>query len=338
MTKRKIAKRTMEYQEISGSLSLTETEETSLITDGDVTIQKRSHRTLVSYDELPEWQKDNDYITHGYVRETNSYWHCLDSLFFLHNETVNIFTHLIPGAILPIICVVCIPLLLANENFIASVPSFLVEIPTFPNTDVTDKYIFGIFFLGFIGCLSCSGVYHTIKSHSSAVSCVGSQLDYAGILMLIGTSLIGIVHYSLIDNPKIKNFFISLITIIGLASLVVTWNPNFKTPAWRPIRTGIFVLFSFTGLIPVCYGFYVYDINTVVNRAGLKYVGLEALSYLSGASLYAGRFPERTFPGTFDLFGHSHQIFHILVVAGAYWHFRALVHAYIVAKTVTLGF
>lgn len=316
----------------SGSSSTIITQETTLMHQ-----DRKNRRKLVSYNELPEWQKDNDYITHGYVRETNSFMHCFESLFYLHNETVNILTHLIPGAMVPLLCVLCIPLIFSNDNLVKTLPSFIVKIPEFPNTDVTDKYVFSLFFVGFIGCLSCSGVYHTIKSHSRNVSCVGSQLDYAGILLLIGASLVGIVHYALIDTPVIKNVFISLISIVGLASLALTWNPNFKTPAWRPIRTCVFVLFSFTGLIPICYGLYVYDVTTVARRAGLKYVGLEALSYLTGASLYAGRFPERVSPGKFDFFGHSHQIFHILVVAGAYWHFRALVQAYIVAKTETLA-
>lgn len=330
MTKRKIVTQMGSY----GSSSATETEQTPLTTE---VIDIKYKRKLVSYHELPEWQKDNDYIIHGYVRETNSFKHCFHSLFYLHNETVNIFTHLLPGAIFPLLCVLCIPLIFANDNYVVSLPTFLAKIPEFPNTDESDRYIFALFFAGFIGCLSCSGIYHTIKAHSSNVSCVGSQLDYAGILLLIGTSLVGIVHYALVDTPRIKNVFISLISVVGLASLVLTWNPNFKTPAWRPIRTSVFVLFSFTGLIPICYGLWVHDFAIVARRAGLKYVGLEGLSYLSGAALYAGRFPERVSPGKFDFFGHSHQIFHILVVAGAYWHFRGLVQAYIVAKTETLG-
>ncbi|CAN6450114.1 unnamed protein product [Victoria cruziana] len=41
-----------------------------------------------------------------------------------------------------------------------------------------------------------------------------------------------------------------------------------------------------------------------------------------GASVYATRFPERWMPGKFDITGHSHQTFHLLVVAGAYAHYR----------------
>lgn len=128
-----------------------------------------------------------------------------------------------------------------------------------------------------------------------------------------------------------------MVAVIGAVSLLITWHPQFRSAKWRPIRTATFVIFAFSGLIPICYGFCFFNWETAVDRAGLKYVGYEALSYLLGAALYAFRMPERLSPGTFDMIGNSHQIFHCLVVAGAYWHFRALVHSYIIAKSVTLA-
>ncbi|KAF9208619.1 hypothetical protein BGZ49_008279 [Haplosporangium sp. Z 27] len=38
-------------------------------------------------DELPEWMHDNPAILTGYRRETFSYKKCIDSLWFLHNES-----------------------------------------------------------------------------------------------------------------------------------------------------------------------------------------------------------------------------------------------------------
>lgn len=59
--------------------------------------------------------------------------------------------------------------------------------------------------------------------------------------------------------------------------------------------------------------------STVLNRL------LHLLhSYIFGAVLYATRFPEKMAPGTFDLIGASHQIFHCFVLAGAYLHYRGI--------------
>lgn len=44
--------------------------------------------------------------------------------------------------------------------------------------------------------------------------------------------------------------------------------------------------------------------------------------YAVSALLYATRIPERWKPGMFDIIGNSHQLFHVLVVWGAYVHYQ----------------
>ncbi|WOL14570.1 hypothetical protein Cni_G23350 [Canna indica] len=48
------------------------------------------------------------------------------------------------------------------------------------------------------------------------------------------------------------------------------------------------------------------------------------VAYASGVGVYVGRIPERWRPGEFDLVGHSHQIFHVLVLVGALTHYAAM--------------
>ena len=54
---------------------------------------------LLKFDELPPWQQDNHYILTKYRPESNSYFKCFQSLLYLHNESVNIHSHLL-GAFL----------------------------------------------------------------------------------------------------------------------------------------------------------------------------------------------------------------------------------------------
>lgn len=297
---------------------------------------RKSHRSLCAYHELPGWQKDNDYIHHGYVRETNSFHCCLDTLLFFNNETINIFSHLLPGAILPLLLAL-VPYYMAHSNFLHYIPPILCHLPYYSTTDAFDFYIFGLFTLGFVTCLSCSAMFHMLKVHSKRVAAMGSRLDYAGIILLIGSSLIGIIHYSLIDHPVAKNSFIAVTSTIGTGALLCTWHPSFRSPEWRAFRTATFVTYALSGLIPILYGFVMFDFTHAVNRAGLTYVLYEAAAYLSGATLYAFRLPERWIPGKVDMLGNSHQIFHVLVVMGAWFHFQALVASYHFAKLHTLG-
>lgn len=46
----------------------------------------RPCKRTVSWKQLPEWLRDNAYITDGYRPQLNSYIACTKSLFYLHNE------------------------------------------------------------------------------------------------------------------------------------------------------------------------------------------------------------------------------------------------------------
>ena len=51
------------------------------------------------YDELPEWYRDNKYIRKGYRGWNRSCIYYIKSIFKWHNETLNIWSHLL-GAII----------------------------------------------------------------------------------------------------------------------------------------------------------------------------------------------------------------------------------------------
>lgn len=49
---------------------------------------------LINYDELPHWLGDNRFIITGYRKPYRSLFYYLKSMFTLHNETANIWTHI----------------------------------------------------------------------------------------------------------------------------------------------------------------------------------------------------------------------------------------------------
>ena len=55
---------------------------------------------LLFFDELEDWYQDNHYIKSGYARVTGLFVGCAKSLLFVHNETGNIYSHLVPGLLL----------------------------------------------------------------------------------------------------------------------------------------------------------------------------------------------------------------------------------------------
>jgi channel protein (hemolysin III family) len=49
--------------------------------------------------------------------------------------------------------------------------------------------------------------------------------------------------------------------------------------------------------------------------------GLGGAIYIIGAGIYVARVPERCKPGKFNVFGHSHQLFHFCVVTACIIHY-----------------
>lgn len=50
---------------------------------------------VIPYDVLPDWLKDNDYLLHGHRPPMPSFRACFRSIFRIHTETGNIWTHLL---------------------------------------------------------------------------------------------------------------------------------------------------------------------------------------------------------------------------------------------------
>ena len=64
----------------------------------DLDLDEDSKIKLGTYEEAPKYLQDNEYIKEGYVINCTTFKKTLRSLFVLHNESVNVWSHLI-GAI-----------------------------------------------------------------------------------------------------------------------------------------------------------------------------------------------------------------------------------------------
>lgn len=53
------------------------------------------HWRVIPFHVLPEWLKDNDYLLHGHRPPMPSFRACFGSIFRIHTETGNIWTHLL---------------------------------------------------------------------------------------------------------------------------------------------------------------------------------------------------------------------------------------------------
>ncbi|KAK9327718.1 hemolysin-III related-domain-containing protein [Lipomyces starkeyi] len=266
----------------------------------------------VIWDDLPAWRRDNHYIRSGYRQETFSFWKCVQSLAYLHNESVNIYSHLIGSLFFLTILAITLDIFL----------------PRYPSTSVKDFVVFVIFFVGAVLCLGMSSTYHCLNCHSESVAKFGNQLDYLGIIFLIVGSFVPTIYYGLHSIPHYMPIFFGLVCGLGAICTILTLRKEFASPTWRPFRALMFVIFGLSGIIPITFGGAKLGYSELYRRIQLQYMITEGALYIGGAAIYAARIPERWKPGHFDLFGSSHQIFHMFVLAAAICHLKGIINSY----------
>ena len=136
---------------------------------------------------------------------------------------------------------------------------------------------------------------------------------------------------------------------VGFGCTFLSVTPKFRTPLWRRYRAGMFVAMGLSALFPVLHGLKLYGIQQMNKKIGLSWIVFQALLYILGAGIYAvclaikylfvsvkqianngyqARVPERVHPGRFDVWGSSHQIFHVLVILAAMAHLVGLLKAF----------
>ncbi|KAB5539506.1 hemolysin-III related-domain-containing protein [Coniochaeta sp. 2T2.1] len=264
------------------------------------------------WDDLEPWRRDNAYILSGYRATSNSYWHSFKSIAYLHNESVNIWTHLLGALGFTV-----------TGWFLYSVVA-----PRYETASEADLLVWACFFAGAFLCLGMSATYHAISNHSPAVAKFGNKLDYSGIVFLIVGSYVPAIYYGFSCQEILLAVYLSSICLLGVGCMTVSWFDHFRTPEWRPYRALMFVGLGLSGVVPILHGLTMHGFHALNERMGLVWVMLEGAMYIFGAFLYAARFPERVSPGTFDIWGSSHQIFHVFVVLAAVSHLYGMTKAF----------
>ncbi|KAH8808127.1 hemolysin-III related-domain-containing protein, partial [Xylogone sp. PMI_703] len=189
-------------------------------------LEKTVERALVVlWDDLPVWQQDNHYIRSGYRVASGSFKRSFASLGYLHNESVNIYTHLL-GSLLFVFWTYWV---------------YSVITPRYGSATRADILSFACFFAGAAFCMGMSATYHAISNHSPAVARFGNKLDYMGIVFLTTGSFIPIVYYGFYCHPHLQKLYWTMICSLGIGCIVVSIFDRFRRPAFRPYRAAMFV-------------------------------------------------------------------------------------------------
>lgn len=184
------------------------------------------------------------------------------------------------------------------------------------------KWPWFVFLGGAMCCLVCSSLSHLFACHSRRFNLFFWRLDYAGISLMIVCSFFAPIYYAFYCHPYSRLFYLTFISLLGILAIITLLAPALSTPRFRSFRASLFLSMGFSGVIPATHAVSLNWGHPQITLA-LGYEIVMGLSYAIGVMFYVRRIPERWKPGAFDIAGHSHQIFHAFVVAGALAHAAA---------------
>lgn len=255
---------------------------------------------LYTIDEIPEWQQGNPFLLTAY-RCHYTFAMCMKSIFTIHNETANVWTHFL-GMLFFLLC----SIVLFSSDFLKPVwTHYLIFVPYAAATVI---------------CMFFSAAFHLFSGHyCHRVYDRMMQLDYFGITCLVVGSFLPPCYLAFACETYLRYLYLTMILVLGSVGLI---GPFFNFWADDRFYWGRLVVYSSTagsGVFPVVHVFVLLP-NSNANPFVLG-LALMMLLYMLGMVIYIFKIPERWFPGRFDIWCHSHSIWHVFVLAASVIHF-----------------
>lgn len=114
-------------------------------------------------------------------------------------------------------------------------------------------------------------------------------------------SFVPYLYYAFYCTLWAKLFYLALIGVLGCGAIIVSMSNEFAKAQYRPLRAALFIALGLSGVIPCVHAVIVNGFWVSINHGSLGWLVLMAVLYISGASIYAARVPERCCPGKFDI-------------------------------------
>lgn len=270
---------------------------------------KQSRQSLLKEHEISSEFRD-PFITAGYRRPGCAFWPCFTTLFTIHNETVNIWSHFLGMIFFVAFCV----------------PVFILHNP------LQDSFVWPLlaFSAGIVTMLLMSSTAHLFNSMSLKARHICFFLDYAAISTYTFTAGQVFFFYS---RPTNSGLFLlqSAPLFLGISALISASSTYFccaSRHTWHNhkfiIRTGTYALTWFFNTLPFLWRIMVCDGVIDCNPSAYRYFIRQFLCFFIAAISNASKIPERFIPGWFNIFGQSHHFMHVLCALGSFDDFLAV--------------
>lgn len=240
------------------------------------------------------------HVKYGY-RESSRVWDAVVSLFTLHNQTLNIWTHL-----------------LGFWYFASWTPTILRQLLE-DHATWADIAFFAVFVLCAQFQMLSSAVYHLLAYVSEEWDRFFLRMDVAGIiLMIFGSFAIGL-HNGFSMMPMLKTSYLAIVCTPLLAAAALTLSPAVQSPRVVAVRNTLMAATTAFGVVPAAH-WMLSDVSGCRGDIILGVCGMFGF-YGVGFVFFLTRFPEAFFSHIIiDYVGQSHSWWHVCVwLAGASW-------------------
>lgn len=164
---------------------------------GKETVKRVVAATLLTIEKVPTWYGENPYIRTGYRPVFAAAAPCFRSWTYLHNQSGNIYTHLVPGVAAAT---------LGN----AALAAYLSV--HYPGATVADRAVFHVYLTACAACFGLSAAYHTLLCHSRELADLWIRLDYVGISLLIMASFVPGLYMGFYCEPWLLRGYLGAVS------------------------------------------------------------------------------------------------------------------------------
>ncbi|CAJ1049954.1 membrane progestin receptor beta-like [Xyrichtys novacula] len=240
------------------------------------------------------------FILSGYRPVGLSWRSYVLSLFQIHNETLNAWSHLLAA--------VCVVMRFTVFTVLRG-GGFSVDVSSLPLV----LYVFSA-----VAYLSCSAVAHLLQSRSEEAHYSLFFLDYVGVAVYqYGCALALSLYSSDITwtQSMLGQVFLPAAAFLAWLSCAACCYAKLRFRRPYPLYRKLLQV------APLSVA-YLLDMSPVAQRLiynrwtsnpALQLHFLQVVLFLLSAFFFSCPVPERFYPGYFDIVGHSHQLFHVLL-------------------------
>eukprot|EP00403_Amphidinium_massartii_P013349 CAMPEP_0178417008 /NCGR_PEP_ID=MMETSP0689_2-20121128/24356_1 /TAXON_ID=160604 /ORGANISM="Amphidinium massartii, Strain CS-259" /LENGTH=253 /DNA_ID=CAMNT_0020038367 /DNA_START=32 /DNA_END=789 /DNA_ORIENTATION=- len=221
------------------------------------------------------------FVLGGYRAPPSSTWELLKSVFTLHNETGNMWTHLIPSA-----------------YFSLALLDVVMDIAGTGDPAVQAELVWLLLLVGATAyAFLASFSYHLCTCSRKQMRHCTYRMDLSGIVGLIVMSYFSAVAVGYKCWPWLRQFYLVFSGVVSLAVATPMIRPNL---VFIDNKTHL-ILCCVAGLLPAIHWMCIAPLSDIL-VAGPYIVSMFG-AYGVGATFFITRFPESRWPGRFDLLG-----------------------------------